>query len=111
MARSTGGRPLGLLPVNRAVDDLEVGRLFRLIDVHRRAQLGPIDRTVDRQRAFALWKWPGRPGGRPLGHLPVYGRPTGRPLADRPGGRLTAASAADLASNGHILGAYNLGLP
>ena len=68
---------------------------------------GPIDRMVDPQRASALCKWPGRPGGRPLGHSPVFGRPTGRSLfptvrnqtvGGRLGGRPTAENSAELSS-------------
>ena len=77
--------------------------------MYRRAQVGPVGRTVDRQRVSALWKWPGRPGGRPLGHFQVGGRPAGQPtfptvenltVGGRPGVRPTAASAADLDPNG-----------
>ena len=48
---------------------------------------------------------PGRPGGRLLGHSPVYCRPAGRPLfptvgnptvGGRPGGRPTAESSPEL---------------
>ena len=94
----------------------EVGPPLRSIDVHKRAQQGPIDRMVDQQRVSALCKWPGRPGG----HLPVYGRPAGRPLfltvrnptvGNRPSGRPTAGRSAELASDSHILGAYKRGFP
>ena len=84
----------------------------------KRARPGPVDRTVDRQRVSALWKWPGRPAGRPLGHCPEGGRPASRPtfpmvrnltVHGRPGGRPTAVQTAELASNGHIFEAYKRG--
>ena len=42
------------LAVDRPVDQTR----SRSTDVHRRAQDGPVDRTVDRQRVAALWKRP-----------------------------------------------------
>ena len=89
----------------------EVGRPGGLPTCTKHAQVGSIDRTVDRQRAFALWKWPGRLGGRPLGHCPVGGRPVGRPVCPtvenltvggQPDGRPSAVRTAELASNGQI---------
>ena len=102
------------------VDEPEVGRLGgrpMCTNVHSQ---GLVDRTVDCQRASAPWKWPGRPGGRTLGHCPVGSRPAGRPtfptvgnptVVGRPGGRPSAVRTVELASNGQIFGAYKLGLP
>ena len=102
----------GLLPVDRPVDRARSRPTGRSTDVPNMPSQGPVDRTVDRQRASALWKWPGRP----LGHCPVCGRPVGRPICPTVknstiGGRLSAVLTAELASNGHILDAYKRGFP
>jgi len=115
----------------------EVGRLgSRPMCTNAHSQ-GQVDSTADCQRAFALCKWPwstgrsiarelllsvngpGRPGGRPIGQGPVFGRPSDRPLfptvenlivGGRPGGRPTAGFPAELDPNGYIFEAYKLGL-
>ena len=86
----------------------------RSTDVHKVHSQGPVDRTVDLQRASALWKWPGRPDSRPLGHLPFYGRPVGWPLAVRSeiwplAGRPTAESSAELSWTASFWSLFILG--
>ena len=62
----------------------EVGRPGRSTDVHRRARLfwqeGRSTDPVDRPESSALWKGPGRPGGRPdrESALCILPRSTGR---------------------------------
>ena len=94
-------------------------------DVHDLVWLeGRSTNPVDRQRVLLSGSGPGRTGGRPTESFcslyPGLSRPAGRPMAQRseirllsgrPGGWPTVGTPAELASNGHILGAYILGTP
>jgi len=103
------------IPKNCWTGLLSVDRFDRPMCTNVRSKGRSTARLTDRDSLLSV-NGTDRPGGRRQGHLPVYGQPAGRPLFPTVknltvGGRPTAGRPAELASNGHILGAYKLGLP